>query len=1544
MLKKLIYLLLIFVFITSCFSDDALATTGNITGTVKISGTGDPLSDATISLSGESAQTTLSGSDGNFVFTELITGSYELSVSKSGYITNAKTVIVYPEKTASASFSLQKRVPVATPKKLELTREENEKSIELNNPQADIMTYTASTSKSWLSVNPSSGSIQPNNIELINIKADLTTISPGTYEETMVINVEGATLSIPVKVIYDKAPYITITKPQKDEEYKMGETMPITWDSNLNGKVKIDLLKASSIHLTIDSETLNEEGGSFNWIIPALDEEFYKLQLTSIENLNISFISETFKLKEGPTPPVVKTAIGASELGVSNIKVNGTITSLGIKATQVDQYGHVYSINNKIPTISDERTKYGITQDTLTYTSEITLLKSGETYYIRAYATNTKGSSYGDVITATTTSGAPVLSTYDAYEITENSAKSGGNITSDGGSTILERGLLYGKTEELNADSDKIIDSETKTGSYISSLVALSRGTKYYIKAYAKNSSGFGYSKIKFFHTIGDPPEVKTVSVDKVYGTRAEIKGKLTSNGGEPLNSYGFVYGTSLSPTIDDNVKEVGITDITDFSGEISKLNISTKYYVRAYATNARGTSYGENKTFTTTNGLPVMTTVSSEKVFGTNSVVNGNIDDNGGSSTKSYGFVYAQTSSPTIEGFKLEVGKVGLGEFNGKLTGLNVLTKYYVRAYATNSNGTGYGEDISFTTGDGLPSVNTVGSSEIQVGNAKLTGNIVGDGGTDLSSYGFVYDQNQNPTISGLKLEVGSKATGSYSGTISGLKTLTKYYFKSYATNANGTSYGTELFFTTKEGPFLSILKPALNQTLSPGETFAITWDTNITDQKITIEYWNEGAKVSEISNNTTISEKTYNWNVPSDAVKGSNHIIKIFHNSDNSKTYESSKFKIDNLTYIPDDKFEQYLINKGWDDVLDNYVITDNIDDIKDLSDSATRLKNLGIEDLTGIEGFKKLEFLDATNNKFTTVDLSKNTSLISLTLTDNLSLSNLKLAANSLSSPTKNDKLTTLQIDNTAITTLDTSKLSSLEFLNARFTSLSSVDFSNNLKLKYFFNYGTSSEKLNLNALNLSKNTELISLQIKNNGIGSLDLSDHYQNDLAVDVRGNPLNCIKVSDVMLNIYRTNWSSTIDLNQIISTDCSKARTNVPDDKFEQTLIDLGYDDLLDNFVVTANIKDLTSLTISNKEIQSLTGIEGFTSLKELYANNNSLGSDSNKTESFLSNTSLEVLSLWGNSLTHVDITKNTALKTLRLNKNSLWELDVSHLSGLTILDTEDNWDGSQYLERALRCIGVSQQQLDNTSSGWLKDAKTIYSLDCSFDGTYFTDKRDGNRYRTFGSASSDYGIWFAEPLRYNSTKSFNPKNDDNSKYSDVELYWADDTNAIPEGWHIPTEKEWHELLSKDTGDIRNGPGDDKNYNGATYKLKTVSISDWTHGCTGKSYPGLNNYLGFSAKSYNWRDTDKGATNCETDGSQWGVTWLSSTSEGTGDSKVYYTYSISLMIDEYYDKTIRSKKGVTSDYNYSGDQSKNISQGKYMIRLIKDGSSRVSD
>jgi len=90
---------------------------------------------------------------------------------------------------------------------------------------------------------------------------------------------------------------------------------------------------------------------------------------------------------------------------------------------------------------------------------------------------------------------------------------------------------------------------------------------------------------------------------------------------------------------------------------------------------------------------------------------------------------------------------------------------------------------------------------------------------------------------------------------------------------------------------------------------------------------------------------------------------------------------------------------------------------------------------------------------------------------------------------------------------------------------------------------------------------------------------------------------------------------------------------TYVPDDNFEQALIDFGYDDVLDNYVLTANIIGVTHLVVSDNDISDLTGIEDFTSL--IY------------------------LSCWDNNLTALDVSQNVALIKLFCSNNQISILD---------------------------------------------------------------------------------------------------------------------------------------------------------------------------------------------------------------------------------------------------------------------------------------------
>jgi hypothetical protein len=168
--------------------------------------------------------------------------------------------------------------------------------------------------------------------------------------------------------------------------------------------------------------------------------------------------------------------------------------------------------------------------------------------------------------------------------------------------------------------------------------------------------------------------------------------------------------------------------------------------------------------------------------------------------------------------------------------------------------------------------------------------------------------------------------------------------------------------------------------------------------------------------------------------------------------------------------------------------------------------------------------------------------------------------------------------------------------------------------------------------------------------------------------VEAHDNPnLFCIQVDDPD-SAATYPWKK--DIGAAYNVNCAKDSVYVPDDNFEQALIDLGYDSgALNDWVPTANISVLTELIVYNKNIADLTGIEGFTSLTSLYCFSNQL-----KTIDVSKNTALTVLSCSSNLLTTLDVSKNTALTRLYCESNQLKTIDVSKNTDLTVLYCSSN------------------------------------------------------------------------------------------------------------------------------------------------------------------------------------------------------------------------------------------------------------------------------
>jgi uncharacterized protein (TIGR02145 family) len=130
-------------------------------------------------------------------------------------------------------------------------------------------------------------------------------------------------------------------------------------------------------------------------------------------------------------------------------------------------------------------------------------------------------------------------------------------------------------------------------------------------------------------------------------------------------------------------------------------------------------------------------------------------------------------------------------------LTGLTAATNYYVRAYATNSAGTAYGDEVTFNTLAALATVTTTAATALTSNSMTTGGNVTSDGGAAVTARGVAYGTSVNPTISGTTTSNGT-GTGDFISNLTGLVASTTYYVRAYATNSAGTAYGNEVTFTT--------------------------------------------------------------------------------------------------------------------------------------------------------------------------------------------------------------------------------------------------------------------------------------------------------------------------------------------------------------------------------------------------------------------------------------------------------------------------------------------------------------------------------------------------------------------------------------------------------------------------------------------------------------------------------------------------------------------------------------------------------------------------
>ena len=291
-----------------------------------------------------------------------------------------------------------------------------------------------------------------------------------------------------------------------------------------------------------------------------------------------------------------------------------------------------------------------------------------------------------------------------------------------------------------------------------------------------------------------------TLSTSQTFGVKSDsatVVGFVVAQG-DGFTERGVCYNTAANPTIDNSkVAYTKDTPSATFNVVLSGLKYATKYYSRAYATTDGLTVYGEEVTFTTLPVKPTLTTAAITAITGNSASGGGNVTVTGGATVTARGVCYGLSPNPTVADSKTTNGD-GPGEFVSALTGLKGNTKYYLRAYATNSAGTGYGPEVSFTTLVDLPVVTTATVTEITKTTAVSGGEVKSDGGGAVTERGIVWGMNAEPTINNNKIITGA-GTGVFVSNLTNLEKFTTYHVRAYAVNSAGITYGNDLQFTTK-------------------------------------------------------------------------------------------------------------------------------------------------------------------------------------------------------------------------------------------------------------------------------------------------------------------------------------------------------------------------------------------------------------------------------------------------------------------------------------------------------------------------------------------------------------------------------------------------------------------------------------------------------------------------------------------------------------------------------------------------------------------------
>lgn len=492
--------------------------------------------------------------------------------------------------------------------------------------------------------------------------------------------------------------------------------------------------------------------------------------------------------------------VAASGITASGAVCGGNITELG--GNVITERGVCWSTSGT-PVL--ENSHAYSTESGNSYTCTVSGLAEKTSYNIRAYVKTQDGRIYyaSNTLSFKTTHiiYKAMVADVQVSGVAVDKASLSSSVTSTGEGTITDCGFCWSETAGVDLSVNKV-SYGTSTGTFGRTITGLSENTKYYVRAYVTNEAGTSYSAETSFTTLPiTVPVVGTVIVSALTPDWVDLTASISSTGYGTISDAGFCLSENPYPTVGDYKASTGTQG--NLSKRIEGLTVNKTYYVRAYAVNEKGTTYGAEATFTVPEG-PKRATVSMgavTEITATGAKASGTLVNMGNvERVTQHGHVWSTTSVPTLENSsKSQLGQLtAVRAFSSTLTGLKYATTYYIRPYATNSQGTAYGEEITFTTLYGESSLSTATVSNLRYNEAKAGGTAVETGGHTVKECGIYWGTAANPATTGAKVVCALSGT-SFSTTITELTEKTNYYVIAYMVlESDAVVYGTERSFTT--------------------------------------------------------------------------------------------------------------------------------------------------------------------------------------------------------------------------------------------------------------------------------------------------------------------------------------------------------------------------------------------------------------------------------------------------------------------------------------------------------------------------------------------------------------------------------------------------------------------------------------------------------------------------------------------------------------------------------------------------------------------------